>query len=1385
MGYAIGSGLSQGGPAAADFVRPDGIEHLRTHSMWAGAFARTEDGLPGLDADGRVRRLGPHTACLLKAADELCVNALDQAERMAAGGAPDGAMRVRRVVVRFHVAGPVAGRLVVYNDGQGFPLDEATGVARDGARLYAPELAYSELFAGTNHGARRGRAAGTNGVGAKVAAASAALFRVRTTDLRPGVAPRTYEQEFRDRLRARGPAVLRPARPGESGTLVVVDPDYAALGYPQPPPPADLDEVAAWLRLRCEFLQTAAQGVAPGLVVEFDPGSARTGGEGMGAELDDGVPPSGRPCVCRSAADLARLLSASCRDAAVFPFEVHAAGAGGRWDCAAVVPDGRRGPGDAGVVNGCVSSAGAHVRAARALLEAAVGDAVADVIGRAPARRSRAKASAKAPAKTAGKAGAKAGAKAPKTAKADLGDAMAGVAVVVVCAIDGAEWDGQRKDVLHLARARLEGAALAGAGALVAALADRALRASGRPARAVEMYLPAARLGRAPCVLLLVEGKSALAGVKRGLGANARIAEERTKAGRRRPGAKPGASRSDVRPEGPNERGEQRGPEGLARMACGAQPVPSREEFGVFILGGVPMNAYRGLVEPPGGGRPVPTAQLRESQRTADLLAVLGLEWGRPPDALRYDTVVAFVDQDTDGAGKILSLVLGLLWRAWPELFAAGRVLQLKTPLARAYPSALRQGPPLAEFYTEAACHVWLAQYARTARLPPEAVAGGPGRARLPHIEYYKGIAAHNKAEICRIFEPARFWAAAHRFVSEPGAAEAAAFEAYLGEVSTERKRAVNGGVPDGERRAYDAAAAAGAVPCAAHLAVPCREFKVEAVARQLPSAVDGLAQAQRKVADWVLDGDRLRRPAKIFQVAGKVGADREYHHGEASLNNTIFGMAQAFVGGRAWPLLINEGEAGSRDEGGDDAGQPRYVSARVSPLARAAFPAAARACLRLADVDGRPAEPVFLCPCVPLALLDGCERVTEGWNHSSYPRALPGVLALARAAARGDAGVAAAAGALAAARDAGHGASRDGRPLPAEPAAAAALAALAARFPLEAHQGPFRGRFLRAPDGSCEIAVGCYAPAERTAGRGEAVRVTELPPRAATSDWVARLAARLGDDLAGPPVDRSGDERVDVEVPLAPGALARWAAVAVGPGQVDAAEAALGLDRALTPRLNYLGPDGAVLEFGTSYHAVAAAWFAAARPVYAARAERDLALAAARVAVLENQARFADQAAAQPGAGHAGMDFRRFADDAAADAALAAAGFARLDAAVAGRPGRRQAADIRRDLTAGARAGFAYLADMPGRELTAAARARRAARLDAARRELDAARRAAAESPAGSTTWLAEIDAFERAAFDYAANGAGAGASLDDLEEDHARDDHGGDDRGAGGPAE
>ncbi|CAM1511378.1 Fc.00g088910.m01.CDS01 [Cosmosporella sp. VM-42] len=151
---------------------------------------------------------------------------------------------------------------------------------------------------------------------------------------------------------------------------------------------------------------------------------------------------------------------------------------------------------------------------------------------------------------------------------------------------------------------------------------------------------------------------------------------------------------------------------------------------------------------------------------------------------------------------------------------------------------------------------------------------------------------------------------------------------------------------------------------------------------RSIPSILDGFKPGQRKVL-YACFKRNLVKDKKVVELAGYVSEQTAYHHGEASLQQTIIGLAQNFVGSNNINCLEPSGNFGSRLAGGSDAASPRYTFTRLSPFARKIFSPMDEPNLQPQYDDGKPIEPVVYSPVIPMVLVNGADGIGTGWSTS------------------------------------------------------------------------------------------------------------------------------------------------------------------------------------------------------------------------------------------------------------------------------------------------------------------------------------------------------------------------------------------------------------------
>eukprot|EP00406_Dinophysis_acuminata_P068073 CAMPEP_0179291200 /NCGR_PEP_ID=MMETSP0797-20121207/42215_1 /TAXON_ID=47934 /ORGANISM="Dinophysis acuminata, Strain DAEP01" /LENGTH=492 /DNA_ID=CAMNT_0021000269 /DNA_START=36 /DNA_END=1511 /DNA_ORIENTATION=- len=153
-------------------------------------------------------------------------------------------------------------------------------------------------------------------------------------------------------------------------------------------------------------------------------------------------------------------------------------------------------------------------------------------------------------------------------------------------------------------------------------------------------------------------------------------------------------------------------------------------------------------------------------------------------------------------------------------------------------------------------------------------------------------------------------------------------------------------------------------------------------VIRAIPSLMDGFKPSQRKVLYGCFKR-KLKADVKVAQLVGYVSEHAAYHHGEASLGETVVAMAQDFVGSNNINLLVPQGQFGTRLQGGKDSASTRYIYTRLDPITRSIFHPDDDPCLEYLNEEGMSIEPTWYCPVIPMVLINGIDGIGTGWSTS------------------------------------------------------------------------------------------------------------------------------------------------------------------------------------------------------------------------------------------------------------------------------------------------------------------------------------------------------------------------------------------------------------------
>ena len=150
---------------------------------------------------------------------------------------------------------------------------------------------------------------------------------------------------------------------------------------------------------------------------------------------------------------------------------------------------------------------------------------------------------------------------------------------------------------------------------------------------------------------------------------------------------------------------------------------------------------------------------------------------------------------------------------------------------------------------------------------------------------------------------------------------------------------------------------------------------------RSIPNLMDGLKTSQRKILFSAFKKN-LVSEIKVAQFSGYVSEKSCYHHGEASLNGAIVGMAQDYVGScNNINLLMPNGQFGTRLSGGKDSASERYIFTQLNPLTKVLFNEMDNSTLTYLDDDGTPVEPIYYAPIIPMCLVNGIKGIGTGFS--------------------------------------------------------------------------------------------------------------------------------------------------------------------------------------------------------------------------------------------------------------------------------------------------------------------------------------------------------------------------------------------------------------------
>ena len=350
--------------------------------------------------------------------------------------------------------------------------------------------------------------------------------------------------------------------------------------------------------------------------------------------------------------------------------------------------------------------------------------------------------------------------------------------------------------------------------------------------------------------------------------------------------------------------------------------------------------------------------KISENKEIVELKQIMGLEVGKKYDKdsveknLRYGSILFMTDQDLDGS-HIKGLGLNLFQDQWNSLSCLPNFLGfMNTPILKA-----KKGSKELLFYNDGEYNIWKND-------DNEDNKGW-------NIKYYKGLGTSTSKEFKEYF--------AHKklvYFNHEGENSDNAIDMIFNKKRSEERKTWLSNYDSNDYLDTNESA----VSYNDFINKELIHFSKYDCERSIPNLMDGLKISQRKILFSAFK-KKLDKELKVAQFSGYVSEQSGYHHGEASLNAAIVGMAQDFVGSNNINLLLPNGQFGTRLQGGKDSASERYIFTQLNKITRLIFRKEDDLVLDYLDDDGLSVEPKFYVPIIPMILVNGAKGIGTGFS--------------------------------------------------------------------------------------------------------------------------------------------------------------------------------------------------------------------------------------------------------------------------------------------------------------------------------------------------------------------------------------------------------------------
>jgi len=352
--------------------------------------------------------------------------------------------------------------------------------------------------------------------------------------------------------------------------------------------------------------------------------------------------------------------------------------------------------------------------------------------------------------------------------------------------------------------------------------------------------------------------------------------------------------------------------------------------------------------------------KISENKEITEIKKILGLENGKTysdlesvKKNLRYGSVLLMVDQDLDGS-HIKGLCINLFHSEWASLLQIpGFIGFMNTPILKA-----KKGAQELSFYSDGEYNAWKESQQQQQQANW-------------HIKYYKGLGTSTGKEFKEYFARKKLVGFNH---SGPETDEA--IDMVFNKKKADDRKEWLGQY----KRESFIDTSQPLILFEDFIHKEMIHFSKYDCDRSIPNLMDGLKISLRKIA-YCAFKKNLTTEIKVAQFSGYVSENSLYHHGEASLNGAIVGMAQNFVGSNNINLLMPNGQFGSRLSGGQDSASERYIYTMLNKITRTIFSPKDDKILTYLEDDGIPVEPIFYAPIIPMVLVNGSKGIGTGFS--------------------------------------------------------------------------------------------------------------------------------------------------------------------------------------------------------------------------------------------------------------------------------------------------------------------------------------------------------------------------------------------------------------------